>query len=103
MSKEDYLSHALTPDELGAINQSIYAVLEAKTVDDEALRRLVTQRDEFIQSYLTTLSANDRKLFAESEIPINNRLQSAVKALFTESLSELSGLVRGLKAVKKYK
>lgn len=103
MSKEDYLSHALTPDELGAINQSIYAVLEANTVDDEALRRLVTQRDEFIQAHLATLSANDRKLFAESEIPINNRLQSAVKALFTESLSELSGLVRGLKAVKKYK
>lgn len=103
MSKEDYLSHALTPEELSAINQSIYAVLETNTVDDEALRRLVTQRDEFIQSHLATLSADDRKLFAESEIPINNRLQSAVKALFTESLSELSGLVRGLKAVKKYK
>lgn len=103
MSKNDYLSHALTPKDLSAINQSICEVLETNPVDDQALRRLVTQRDEYIQSYLATLSDSDKKQFSKSELPINSKLHAAVKALFTDSLSELSGLVRGLKAVKKYK
>jgi hypothetical protein len=101
--KEDYLNHALTPDELSAINKSICSVLDANSLDDQALRRLVSQRDEFIQSYLPKLSESDRNAFAKLELPINTKLHSDVKALLTTSLSELSGLVRGLKAVKKYK
>ncbi len=103
MIKNDYLSHALTPDELGAINQSICTVLETDVVDDQALRDLVTLRDEFIQTYLKQLTKAERKAFAEAELPINTKLHAAVQALFADSLSELSGLVRGLKAVKKYK
>lgn len=103
MNKEDYLTHALTPKGLCAINQSICVVLAVDKVDDAALRRLVTQRDEFIQSYLSELSGPELKQFAQAELSINTKLHAAVKALFTDSLSELSGLVRGLKAVKNYK
>lgn len=103
MNKEDYLSHALTPEALRVINQSICLVLGVDKVDDEALRRLVTQRDEFIQTFLVQLTDTDRKQFAKAELPINTKLHAAVKALFTDSLSELSGLVRGLKAVQNYK
>lgn len=103
MNKDDYLSHALTPQALSAINQSICAVLGADQVDDEALRRLVTQRDELLQSHLKNLNDVERNQFAEVELPINTKLQAAVQSLFADSLSELSGLVRGLKAVKKYK
>ncbi|MFT5277259.1 MAG: hypothetical protein ACI97K_002959 [Glaciecola sp.] len=103
MIRKDYLSHAHTPDELSAINQSICAVLEIENVDDQALRKFVTQRDEFIQSHLKSLIEAERKLFAEAELPINEKLHIAVQALFADSLAELSGLVRGLKAVKKYK
>lgn len=103
MSKKDYLSHSLSPQELRNINQSICAVLEKETVDDQALRLLVTQRDEFIQTYLKQAIADERKKFAEAELPINKQLHSSVQALFSDSLAELSGLVRGLKAVKKYK
>jgi hypothetical protein len=101
--KNDYLSHALTPDELGAINRSICAVLETEELDDQALRDLVNQRDEFIQEHLKHLIKAERKEFAEAELPINKKLHAAVQALFANSLAELSGLVRGLKAVKKYK
>lgn len=103
MSKNDFLSHELTPDELGQINSSVYQELEGDVVDDQALRRLVTQRDEFIQAYLPTLAKEQRKQFAKLELPINNKLHAAVKALLTDSLSELSTLVRGRKAVQKYK
>ena len=103
MIKDDYLSHALTPEELSAINQSICAVLGTDHVDDEALRRLVTQRDELIQRHLNNLNEAERDQFAKAELPINIKLHATVQSLFADSLSELSGLVRGLKAVKKYK
>jgi hypothetical protein len=101
--KDDHLSHALTPPELSAINQLICAVLASDHVDDEALRRLVTQRDESIQRHLNNLNEAERDQFAKAELPINTKLHATVQSLFADSLSELSGLVRGLKAVKKYK
>ena len=102
MSKLE-LNHALTPDRLSEINESICKLLAAKELDDKKLRLQVTQRDEFIQAHLITLSTDERKAFANAELPMNNRLQATIKNLFTDSLSELSGLVRGMKAVKKYK
>jgi hypothetical protein len=103
VSKNDYLLHALSPEDLSAINQSIFTLLETDKVNDQALRRLVTQRDELIQSHLKSLNEIERDQFAQTELPINNKLHTAVQSLFSDSLSELSGLVRGLKAVKKYK
>lgn len=103
MTKDDYLTHALSPEPLSVINQSICAVLATNPVDDQALRMLVTQRDEFIQGYLPTLAEAERKEFSSAELPINTKLHAAIKTLLTDSLSELSGLVRGRKAVKKYK
>jgi hypothetical protein len=104
VSKNDYLSHALTPGDLGAINQSIFTLLGTdNVVNDQVLRRLVIQRDELIQSHLKSLNKVERDQFAKAELPINNKLHAAVQSLFTDSLSELSGLVRGLKAIKKYK
>ncbi len=103
MSKDDYLSHALTPEDLSAVNQSIFTLLGTDNVDDQVLRRLVTQRDELIQGHLKSLNEVERDQFAKAELPINNKLHTAVQYLFADSLSELSGLVRGLKAVKKYK
>ncbi|MFT7259947.1 MAG: hypothetical protein ACI9MS_001809 [Glaciecola sp.] len=103
MIEDHYVSHALTPEELGTINQSIFTLLGTVNVDDQALRRLVTQRDELIHSHLKSLNEVERDQFATAELPINNKLHSAVQSLFADSLSELSGLVRGLKAVKKYK
>jgi hypothetical protein len=103
VSKDDYLCNALTPEELSAINQSIFALLGTGNVDDHELRRLVTQRDELIHSHLKSLNEVERDQFAKVELPINNKLHTAVQSLFADSLSELSGLVRGLKAVKKYK
>lgn len=103
MSKDDYLSHVLTPEDLSAINQSIFTLLGTDIVDDQVLRRLVNQRDELIQGHLNSLNEVERDQFAKAELPINNKLHTAVQSLFADSLSELSGLVRGLKAVKKYK
>ena len=97
------LNHELTPERLSEINESICVLLAAKELDDKNLRLKVTQRDEFIQAHLQSLSTDERKAFANAELSVNNRLQATIKNLFTDSLSELSGLVRGMKAVKKYK
>ena len=129
-SSQDYLSHDLTPQALAKINLAICQVLsyadihvansgsessnkstavatvtntDEVNIDDSKLRALVEQRDEFIQQHLSSLGADDKNAFAKAELPINNQLQATVKNLFTDSLSELSTLVRGLKAIKKYK
>ena len=102
MSKIE-LNHELTPERLSEINESICVLLAAKELDDKNLRLKVTQRDEFIQAHLQSLSTDERKAFANAELSVNNRLQATIKNLFTDSLSELSGLVRSMKAVKKYK
>ncbi|MBF7072351.1 hypothetical protein ISG33_02900 [Glaciecola sp. MH2013] len=86
-----------------AICLTLVSLDESDNIDDVKLRELVEQRDEFIQDYLSTLKPEPRKEFATAELPINNQLQAIVKNLFTDSLSELSSLVRGLKAIKKYK
>lgn len=97
------LSHSQTPETLQAINQEISTTLSDKSVDDAKLRLLVTRRDEYVQSYLSELDELKRVEFAQQELVSNEKLLAVVKVQLSNSLGQLSGLIRGRKAVGKYK
>ncbi|GAA0857153.1 hypothetical protein [Aliiglaciecola litoralis] len=97
------LHHAHTPDDLAEINSQLESVLKADSLDDEKLKQLITQRDTFILEHLTTLQDDAKKQFAELELKSNKKLSSLIEHQLSASLKQLSGLLKGQKAVNKYK
>ena len=59
--------------------------------------------DDFIQNYLLTLQDPIKVNFVNAELKVNGALVAYAEGSFKASLKELSGLVRGRKALKKYK
>lgn len=96
------LDHALTPPQLQNLNQAIYELVAEGSPNEAEFLRLVTLRDDTIQNYLTECTEESRKSFAQAELQVNGVLIAYATELFTSSLKELSGLIRGRKAVKKY-
>lgn len=97
------LNHSFTPYLLKKINEELLELTTDVDPDESKFLQLVTQRDEFIQSYLQTLEKQLKTDFVTSEIKVNGALVAYAEGSFKASLKQLSGLVRGLKAVKKYK
>ena len=96
------LDHSFTPPELQSINQALIAVLHEDSPDEASFLKLVTQRDDIIQHYLRNCDSPTRESFAEAELKVNGVLIAYANELFDNSLKQLSALVRGRKAVKKY-
>ncbi len=79
-------------------------MLESNSDPDESkFLQLVTERDEFIKSYLQTLDKNLKTDFVNAELKVNGVLVAYAEESFKASLKLLTGLVRGRKAVKKYR
>ena len=97
------LNHSYTPPLLAKINQDLEQLLEQQDPDEATFLALANQRDDVIQKHLTTLSGDDRRMFVEAELEINGLLVASANQMFKASLNQLSGLVRGRKAVEKYK
>ncbi|MGS2720405.1 hypothetical protein [Paraglaciecola aestuariivivens] len=97
------LDHSYTPKQLTVINQDLAALLSSADPDQAQFLKLVSQRDEFIQNYLKTLDNPLKKDFVNAELKVNGALVAYAEQSFKASLKQLSGLVRGRKAVKKYK
>jgi hypothetical protein len=97
------LNHSYTPSLLKKINQDLSELTSDVDPDESKFLQLVTQRDEFIQNYLQTLEKKLKTNFVNAEIKVNGLLVAHAEESFKASSKELSGLVRGRKAVKKYK
>lgn len=97
------LDHAFTPIPLKSINCELSELTIDNDPDESKFLKLVTERDNFIQNFLETLPDDDKKNFANAELHVNGALVAYAEASFKASLKQLSGLVRGRKAVKKYK
>ena len=97
------LNHSFTPSPLKKINLDLSELTSDDDPDESKFLQLVTQRDEFIQSYLQTLEKQLKTDFVSAEIKVNGVLVAYAEESFKASLKQLSGLVRGRKAVKKYK
>lgn len=96
------LEHPFTPPELTKLNQEITALLNSEALDEKSFHALSVKRDLCIKDYLSTLDQAQKTQFCEAEIKVNEVLVDCAQRLFNQSLKELSGLIRGRKAVKKY-
>ena len=96
------LEHPFTPPELSVLNQEIAALLNSEALDEQSFHSLSVKRDRCINNYLSTLDQAQKAQFCEAEIKVNDALVDCAQRLFNQSLKELSGLIRGRKAVKKY-
>lgn len=97
------LNHDKTPLNLVEINDELESLLAIDDFDDKRLLQLVERRDEIILTHLDSLDRQAREEFANAELKANETLTNIAKKFFRASLSKLSGLTRGLKAVEKYK
>ena len=97
------LTHPYTPNELRTVNQQLEALFAQESLDEAQLLQLISQRDEIVQLHLKSLEKQQLKDFAQAELSVNNVLIENAKGLQSESLGKLSSLIRGRKAVAKYK
>ncbi|TRY30927.1 hypothetical protein [Aliiglaciecola sp. M165] len=97
------LNHEFTPPPLADINLQIQTTLEAEELDDSLLKTLIEERDSIITKHLEDLKDGDVKSFAKTELVINQKLSEHINKQLKASLKQLSGLLRGRKAVNKYK
>lgn len=102
--KKLILDHYFTPSPLKNLNCKLSELTTENDPDESKFLQLVTERDEFIQKYLKHLSdQEEKKHFATAELQVNGALVAYAEASFKASLKQLSGLVRGRKAVNKYR
>lgn len=97
------LTHSFTPSPLKSINKALAELTSESDPDESKFLKLVTDRDDFIQNYLLTLQDPIKVNFVNAELKVNGALVAYAEGSFKASLKELSGLVRGRKALKKYK
>ncbi|MER2492157.1 hypothetical protein [Catenovulum sediminis] len=98
------LNHAYTPPELALLNTQLVEIINEDELDSANLLKLIEQRDELIQGLLDTFkNLEQQKEFALAERDVNNRLITLCNQLFKQSESALMQLVKGQKAIKKYK
>ena len=97
------LNHDKTPAKLAEINLQLESIMSCDELDDTKLRVLIELRDEFIIAHLQSLDDMQKKPFAEQELHTNNTLSKLISNQLSDSLTQLSALLRGKKAVKKYK
>jgi hypothetical protein len=96
------LNHLYTPSQLREINQKLSELFSITDFEESEFLKLVNLRDEAILTHLSSLDPNDKKKFSEAELKVNAALFEFATKLSKASLDQLSGLLRGRKAVKKY-
>jgi len=100
--KKIILDHPFTPVNLRLINQELNQFFLLEEPDEKLFLDLANRRDSVVQSHLATLDGKDKKHFSQAELEVNGTLVAYANKLFKASLNQLSGLIRGRKAVKKY-
>lgn len=100
--KKLHLDHAYTPNSLKELNAQVLELFSNDSFDELELLKLIQNRDVMIREHLDSCDAELQKAFATAELEVNGLLVAYVKDLSKASLKQLSDLVRGRKAVKKY-
>jgi len=97
------LDHCFTPSPLKSINRELSKLTTDNDSDESLFLKLVTEREEFIQNFLENIPDEEKIKFVTAELQVNGALVACAEESFKASLKQLSGLVRGRKAVNKYK
>jgi len=101
--KKLILDHSFTPSPLKNINRDLSELTTENDPDESRFLKLVTERDEFIQKFLENLPDDKKNNFVTAELQVNGALVAYAEESFKASLKQLTGLVRGRKAVNKYR
>lgn len=104
MSNYDF-DHSLTPSELREINLSLATLFASEDYreHDEAISKLIADRDNLICAYLKTLSPDDANAFAQQEMEVNRTLTALTKDIVNALRTEAVTLNRNRAALKKYR
>lgn len=97
------LNHSYTPTPLKSINQRLSELTTENDPDESNFLKLAIERDEFIQDYIKNLPEDEKREFVTAELQVNGALVAYAEESFKASLKQLTGLIRGRKAVKKYR
>lgn len=100
--KQKTLTHEYTPDALQIINEGIERLLGEDELNSEGLLAAATERDIFIQQYLSDLSESAREKFVTRELEVNQWLLNSVAELGKDTLIEATAQIRKRKAANKY-
>ncbi len=98
------LVHRFTPSSLIPVSKEIETMLSQEEWDEEALLRMINQRDELLRSFLakSDIPPPELKSFLEHEILANDLLVRVTSNKLTTTQKQLIKLVRGRKAFQKY-
>lgn len=98
------LNHPYTPAALRDINDKITAQLaDISTADFSEINRLIKERDTLIRAHLSQVHGGAKEAFANHELDVNNKLRDLARNLRDSTKDEVTRLVRGKAAIKKYK
>lgn len=97
------LNHSHTPTPLKSINRRLSELTIENDPDESNFLKLAMERDEFIQDYIKNLPNDEKREFVTAELQVNGVLVAYAEESFKASLKQLTGLIRGRKAVKKYR
>lgn len=103
MNKKLEFNHQYTPPKLSDLNAQLEKLMAKDEVDEARLLQLITERDETVKKHLESLTEDALTQFVRAELKVNELLSTSAKKLLSESLTHLSGLIRGKKAVERYK
>ena len=102
--KSTDLNHPYTPSALRDINEKITAQLaDISTADFSDINRLIKERDIVIRAHLNDVHGSAKEAFANHELDVNNKLKDLAQKLRDSTKDEVTRIVRGKAAIKKYK
>ena len=102
--KSTDLNHPYTPSALRDINEKITAQLaDISTADFSEINRLIKERDIVIRAHLNDVHGSAKEVFANHELDVNNKLKDLAQKLRDSTKDEVTRIVRGKAAIKKYK
>ncbi len=98
-------NHSKTPENLRQLNQKLTEVIQSDDDSEQkyqAFQLLIRERDRMIRDHLSQLSDSEQKLFAESELTVNNQLNELAQSLLKSAKDDISRFIRSRAAIKKY-
>ncbi|GGO73902.1 hypothetical protein [Bowmanella pacifica] len=97
------LDHPYSFPALRENSEALTGLLLQESPDIDELLRLTELRESLILSHQEALDGEEKKAFLEAELACNQHLNDVIEPMRVEAELALSQLVRGKKAVKKYK
>lgn len=83
---------------------AIELALSTEDFDDNLIFKLISERDELLQRYLTSTAKEDlSKTLIEQELHVNSQIMALVRQEQQAAADKLRLIVKSRKAIKKYR